>query len=146
MSEGNITAAEVSEWLKTNEKKAVWLAQTLRVTPATVSRWLNEKNPITGSDESILKLLIRGEMPFEIANEKLLHGVLDFTTDQWRVICILSNRNSITPGLWIANQIRSYLAFNEEAKSVHAEIIRNRLQAMPPPEEQEDAKVADEPK
>ncbi|MES2923719.1 MAG: hypothetical protein V4819_19345 [Verrucomicrobiota bacterium] len=94
----------------------------------------------------LLDLYFFGTIPFEIANEKLLRGVLDFTSDQWRVICILANRNSITPGKWIANQIRSYLTFEGEAKAVQADITRERLQSLPPPEEQGGSMVADEPK
>lgn len=117
MSDDKITKEEVIEWLEANEKKAVWLAQTMRVTPATVSRWLNGKNPISGSDEAVLKLLIRGEIPFAIVHEKLLHGVLDFTEDQWKVITILAIRASTTPGGWIADKIRWINAGDPEARA-----------------------------
>jgi transcriptional regulator with XRE-family HTH domain len=146
MLQEKITPEEIAEWLKLNKKRPAWLAQTMKVTPATVSRWLNNKNPIAGSDEKLLKLLIRDEMPFEIIGEKLLNSVLDFTEDQYRVICVLASRYGITPAQWIANQIRSYLAFNDEAKAETSKIVAERmarnasfLHALP------DSKVAEEP-
>ncbi len=145
MSEERITGSEVSEWLKSNDKKAAWLAETMRVTPATVSRWLNEKNPISGSDEAILKLLVRGEMPFDIVHEKTLHGVLDFTEDQWRVITILANRMSTTPGKWIADKIRWMLAGDATAREETAAIQAQRHeQTARFSVVEEDCKVADE--
>lgn len=85
-------------------------------------------------------------MPFDLIGTRHLHGILDFTTDQWRVIETMARRESTTPGKWIANKIRSYLAFNEQAKSVQSEIVRQRFQSLPPKEENWDSKVADEPK
>ena len=146
MLQEKITPEEIAEWLKSNQKRPAWLAQTMKVTPATVSRWLNNKNPIAGSDEKLLKLLIRDEMPFEITGEKLLNSVLDFTEDQYRVICILATRQSSSPAQWIANQIRSYFVWNDEAKAEMAKIVAERmarnasfLHALP------DSKVAEEP-
>lgn len=106
MSDDKITATEISAWLLSQGKKAAWLAKTLGVTPATVSRWLSGKVIPSGSDNSILRLLVRGEMPFEIVNEKQLHGVLDFTCDQWRVISVLAASEGKTPGKWIAERVR----------------------------------------
>jgi hypothetical protein len=94
----------------------------------------------------LLNLYFFEVMPFDIASEKLLNSVLDFTEDQYRVICILATRESSTPARWIANQIRSYLAFNDEAKEEMAKIVAERmarnasfLHALP------DSKVAEEP-
>lgn len=129
MSDDNITREEVSAWLEANEKKAVWLAQTMRVTPATVSRWLSGKNPISGSDAAVLKLLIRGEIPFDIVHEKLLHGVLDFTEDQWKVIAILAIRDGKSPSRWIADKIRWISAGDPEARAELARIETDKCSA-----------------
>ena len=121
MSDERITAEEVSQWLKSQKRKAVWLAEALQVTPATVSRWLNGKNPISGSDEALLKLLIRGEMPFDLISQPVLGSVLEFTPDQWRVIGILARKDGLSEGTWITNQIRSFLAFDPIARAVAAQ-------------------------
>ena len=128
-------------------RKGSEIASALKVTPSTVSRWISGKLVISPSDEMLLKLYFFGTIPFEITNEKLLNSVLDFTEDQYRVICILATRQSTSTGKWIADKIRSYLAFNEDAKTETSQIVAERmarnathLQILP------DAKVAEEPK
>lgn len=138
MSEAKITGAEISEWLRTQKQKAVWLAKTLGVTPATVSRWINGKVVPTGSDEAMLLLLIRGKMPFEIVHSRVLHGLLDFTEDQWRVITVIAGRQGITPGKWIADKVRWIMAGDDEcrrelkiAETERGEIPRFQLVDLP---------------
>lgn len=143
--EKKISREELSQWLLANQKKAVWLAQTLQVTPATVSRWINGKNPIAGSDEALLRLLIRGEMPFEIVSEKLVHSVMEFTPREWKVIVLIATKAGVTPGKWIAQQIRSYLAFTGEAREIDRHLNEQeadqtpRFRIEPPPEQGEDS-------
>jgi len=91
------------------------ISKAFDVHPSTVKRWI-EGGDIPSPMLKLLDLYFFGTIPFEIANEKTIHGVLDFTDDQWRVIEILARRESTTPGKWIANQIRSYLSYNEEAR------------------------------
>lgn len=122
------------------------IAGILGIPRNAISKIESGTRSLASAEKALLDLYFFGTIPFEIVNEKLLEGVLDFTTDQWRVICILANRNSLLPGQWIADKIRSYLAFNEQAKSVQAEIVRERFQSMPPKEENWDSIVADEPK
>lgn len=134
-----------SELLKAaeNHGEISKIARDLEINPSTVSRWAAGKE-IPGPMMKLLDLYFFGVIPFEIANEKTVHGVLDFTTDQWRVIEILARRASTTPGKWIAAQIRSYLTFNDEAKAETAKIHAERkaanaanLEALP------DLKVAE---
>lgn len=75
------------------------------------------RRELSPSEAALLNLYFFERMPFEIVGEKLLNSVLDFTEDQWRVICILAKRQGITPGQWIAAQIRAYLAMDDEAKA-----------------------------
>ena len=108
-------------------RKGSEIASALKVTPSTVSRWISGKLAISPSDEMMLRLYFFGTIPFEITNEKLLNRVLDFTEDQYRVICILASRRGTTPAKWIADQIRSYLAFNDEAKAETSKIVAARM-------------------
>lgn len=121
------------------------IAKALGISPSTVTRWI-PNGIIPPPMLKLLNLYFFEVMPFDIAGEKLLNSVLDFTEDQYRVICILATRRSATPAKWIADQIRSFLAFDEEAKAETAKIVAARmagnasfLHALP------DSKVAEEP-
>lgn len=120
------------------------IARDLDIRPSTVSRWISG-NEIPSPMLKLLDLYFFGTIPFEIANEKAIHGCLDFTTDQWRVIEILARRESTSAGKWIASQIRAYLAYNDQAKAEMARIVSERkesntshLEALP------DLKVAED--
>ena len=126
MCDDKITADEISQWLKTEGKKAAWLAKTLGVTPATVSRWLNKHVVPSGSDAALLRLLIRGDMPFDMINSKILYGVLDFSEDQWRVINTIASRQGLTAAKWIAEKIRWLLAGDNDARKIEADIVAKR--------------------
>lgn len=126
MPDDKITATELSTWLLSQEKKAAWLAKTIGVTPATVSRWLSGKVIPSGSDESLLRLLVRGEMPFDMISSQVLRGVMDFTEDQWRVIATIAGRHGMTPGKWIAEKVRWILAGDEEARGLLQEFAAGR--------------------
>lgn len=119
------------------------IAKSFDVHPSTVKRWL-EGGDIPSPMLKLLDLYFFGTIPFEIAHEKSLHGVLDFTPDQWRVIEILARRESTTSGKWISNKIRAYLAFDEAAKAESVRISagsKNTLHSLPEPLQ----KVAEEP-
>ena len=137
----NLKLVRGSRGLKQEEVAAV-----LGLEKHNISKIESGKRLLSSPEKALLDLYFFGTIPFEIINEKLLEGVLDFTEDQWRVICILANRQSVSPGKWIANQIRSYLAYNEEAKGLQFQFAKSRLAALPAPstEEQIFGKVAEE--
>lgn len=139
MTSENITPEFLQNWLTENGKKASWLATTLHITPGSVSRWLTGKHPIANSDQALLKLLIWGEMPFEIVGEKLLTRVLEFTEDQWKVISILAKRQGTTPRAWIAEKLQTILAYDAKAQAVAADLSRKKQ--FPPLEAHPEAKI-----
>lgn len=119
----------------TNHGEISKIARDLEINPSTVSRWASG-NDIPSPMLKLLDLYFFGTIPFEISHERPSHGTMDFTEDQWRVIEILSRRESTTPGKWIANKIRAYLAYNEEAKLAQEAITKQRkgyLQSLPDP-------------
>lgn len=120
------------------------VAGILGIPRNAISKIESGTRALAPSEKALLDLYFFGTIPFEIINEKLLEGVLDFTEDQWRVICILAKRVSLTPGKWIANQIRSYLAYDEEAKGLQFDFAKTRLEALPAPPAENLSKVAEE--
>ncbi|MCB1092285.1 MAG: helix-turn-helix domain-containing protein [Verrucomicrobiae bacterium] len=94
------------------------LAAVLGLPRNAISKIENGDRSLTTSEKALLDLYFFGTIPFEIANEKTLRGVLDFTPEQWRVIEILARRASMTPGKWIATQIRAYLAYDAAAREI----------------------------
>jgi hypothetical protein len=75
----------------------------------------------------LLDLYFFDVMPFDIVGEKLVESVLDFTEDQWKVICILAKRQGIPPAKWISNQIRTILASDDEARHERQLLERARV-------------------
>lgn len=92
------------------------IAKALSIAPSTVTRWV-AGNEIPPPMIKLLNLYFFDKMPFDITGESLLPSMLDFTEDQWKVICILAGRQGISPGKWIANQIRTILASDDEARA-----------------------------
>jgi transcriptional regulator with XRE-family HTH domain len=121
------------------------IATVLGLQKHNISKIETGTRALAPAEKALLDLYFFGKIPFDLVDEKVLDSVLDFSSDQWRVICILANRNSTTPGKWIANQIRSYLAWDPDAKAAHAEIIRERFQSIPV-EDNARSIVAEEPK
>ena len=109
----------IREALKTasqNRGEISRIAKALSISPSTVTRWI-AAGEIPPPMLKLLNLYLFDKMPFDIAGEKVLPSVLDFTEDQWKVICILAGRQGISPGKWIANQIRTILASDDEARA-----------------------------
>lgn len=100
------------------------VAEVLGLKGYHISKIEKGKRELSPAEASLLNLFFFDRMPFEIVSEKLLDSVLSFTEHQWRVICILAKRQGLSPGAWIAAQIRAYLAMDDEAK-----IERDRLEA-----------------
>jgi DNA-binding MarR family transcriptional regulator len=124
------------------ERKASQIATALKIAPSTVKRWI-DGGDIPAPMLTLLDLYFFGTIPFEIANQKALHGVLDFTTDQWRVIEVLSRREAKTPGQWIADKIRWMLAGDQEARN-ELEAIQSERRSSSAPTSPFLAKVAEE--
>jgi len=141
-----------SELLKASKNRGEFskIAKALGVSPSTVTRWIpSDDTPAPVIPPPMLKLLnlyFFEIMPFDIAREKLLGSVLDFTEDQYKVICVLATRQSSTPAKWISDKIRDYLVMNDAAKAETSKIVAERmarnathLQILP------DSRVAEEP-
>lgn len=94
------------------------IAGILGVPRNAISKIESGTRALASSEKALLDLYFFGKIPFEIVNEKLLSGVLSFSENQWRAICILANRDGTTPGKWIAREIRSYLTHNEQARQI----------------------------
>jgi DNA-binding MarR family transcriptional regulator len=121
------------------------LAKALGIAPSTVTRWI-AGGEIPPPMLKLLNLYFFDKMPFDITGESILNSMLDFTEDQWKVICVLAGRQGISPGTWIANQIRAYLAWDDEAKAERAKLEAARRASNAGLEHlQELQKVADDP-
>jgi DNA-binding MarR family transcriptional regulator len=122
-----MTEIDIRQQLQTagKERKGSKIAAALKIAPSTVKRWI-DGGDIPPPMLTLLDLYFFGTIPFEIANQKALHGVLDFTTDQWRVIEVLARREAKTPGKWIADQIRGFLSYDEDARIETDKIIAER--------------------
>jgi hypothetical protein len=97
------------------------IAKALSIAPSTVKRW-NDGGEIPPPMLKLLNLYFFDKMPFDITGENLLPSMFDFTEDQWKVICVLAGRLGITPGVWISNQIRTYLAGDDKAMTLRKEL------------------------
>jgi DNA-binding MarR family transcriptional regulator len=117
MDTPEITPETLTKWLEENDKNAKWLADQLKVSAASVSRWLNGKQTIGNTDQALLRLLLWNQMPFAIVGITPLKNHLEFTPDQWRVIGILARREGITEAKWIGNRIRDYLTWDTAARA-----------------------------
>lgn len=96
------------------------------------------RRALSSAEKSLLDLYFFGKIPFEIVSEQLLGSVLEFTPRQWDVIRILANKSgNRSPGQWIAEKIRDYLAFSEEGKKTsiqensqeHLQIVSRDIEA-----------------
>ena len=102
--------SEVEAWLVEKRETMTWLAATLGVSKSTPSRW-SKGDPIPEPSQHLLKLLIRGEMPFSFS---VRPNMMRFTPQEWRAIEILRIREGFeTSHDWIAAKIRAYLAMSK---------------------------------
>jgi transcriptional regulator with XRE-family HTH domain len=97
------------------------IAELLGITQTAVSKIEKDQRTLSDSEKALLDLYFFGKMPFEIVNQPQLKSVLEFTPLQWRVITIIATKRGMTPSAWIADRIRDYLAFNEEARKISEE-------------------------
>jgi transcriptional regulator with XRE-family HTH domain len=105
-----ISPEEIKAWLSRQGHTATWLAGEIGVDKATVSRWLSGRQPVPGPESRLLRLLIRGELPFEIAALRS-DGVLLFSAGEWRRIEALRARENFPSAeAWVVAKIRAYLA------------------------------------
>jgi len=106
----SISPEEIKIWLSRQGRTATWLAGEMGVDKATVSRWLGGRRPVPGPESRLLRLLIRGELPFEIAALRP-DGVLLFNSSEWRLIEALRAREGFPSAeAWVVAKIRAYLA------------------------------------
>jgi hypothetical protein len=112
-----VTAQNLRELRTQRGLKQEEIAAVLGLQKHNISKLETGTRALSAAEKALLDLYFFGIIPFEIVNEKILHGVLDFTENQWRAICIMATRNSTTPAKWIAKEIRSYLNYNEEGRS-----------------------------
>lgn len=122
-----VTAKNLKELRKERGLKQEAIADVLGLEKHHISKIETGNRALSSAEASLLNLYFFDVMPFAIVGEKLVNSVLDFTEDQYRVICILASRRGVTPAVWIADQIRSYLAFNEEAKAETSKIVAERM-------------------
>lgn len=119
------TAENLRELRESRNLSQDQIASVLGLKGYHISNIEKKKRDLSRSEAALLNLYFFERMPFEIVGEKLLHSVLEFTEDQWKVICILAGRQGLTPGTWIANQIRAYLSMDDESRQ-----IRENLEAQ----------------
>jgi transcriptional regulator with XRE-family HTH domain len=104
-----------------NGKNQSDIAELLGITQTAVSKIEKNQRTLSDTEKSLLDLYFFGKMPFEITNHSLVKGILEFTPLQWRVICIIATKRGMKPAAWIADRIRDYLAFNQEAREIAEE-------------------------
>jgi transcriptional regulator with XRE-family HTH domain len=102
-------------------KNQTEIADLLGIPINAVSKIESGKRGLSDTEKSLLDLYFFGKMPFEITNHSLVKGILEFTPLQWRVICIIATKRGMKPAAWIADRIRDYLAFNQEAREIAEE-------------------------
>lgn len=110
MEDNKITPQELTEWLSRHGHTATWLARELGVAKATVSRWLNGHQAIPGPETALIRLLIRGELPFDVRVVQP-DGALPFTREEWQRLEEMRFREGFsTAEEWVVAKVRAYLA------------------------------------
>ncbi len=141
-----ITAENLREIRTARGLKQEEVAAILGLEKHNISKIERGKRTLSAPETALLNLYFFEKMPFDIVGEKILETVLDFTEDQWKVICILAKRQGIRPGVWISNQIRSYLAMDDEARAERLRLESERRASLPKTSHlQELPRVAEEP-
>lgn len=87
-----------------------------------VSKIESGKRAISPAEMKILRLYFFAEIPFDVIHQQNnLSSVLEFRTEEWRIIEILALRDGITPAKWIKAQILAYLDHNPRAQEARRE-------------------------
>lgn len=120
------------------------IAEMLGIPINAVSKIEGGKRGLSEAEKALLDLYFFGKMPFEIVNQAQLKSVLEFTPLQWRVITIIATKRGMKPAAWIADRIRDYLAFNEEARDIAKEHGETADLGTPPAHLQPLDKVAED--
>jgi transcriptional regulator with XRE-family HTH domain len=122
MNEFNeVTSENLARLRGSRDMNQTQIAKILGIKQNAVSNIEKGIRALSDSEKALLDLYFFGKMPFAIVNQPLLKSVLEFTPLQWRVITIIATKRGMKPGAWIADRIRDYLAFNEEAREISAE-------------------------
>jgi transcriptional regulator with XRE-family HTH domain len=116
-----VSAENLRQIRAKNGKNQAEIAELLGIPINAVSKIESGKRGLSDTEKSLLDLYFFGKMPFEITDHSLVRGILEFTPLQWRVICIIATKRGMKPAAWIADRIRDYLAFNQEAREIAEE-------------------------
>lgn len=75
---------------------------------------------LSDSEKHLLDWYFFGKLPPRLSNPLDLKGCLEFTDGEWNLVTRMALRDGLTPGKFIADKIRTYLAYNrpEEANPV----------------------------
>lgn len=119
------------------------IAEILGLAGYHISNIEKGRRALSSAEKALLDLYFFGKIPFEIVSEKMLSCVLEFSPRQWDVIRVLANKaGKISPAEWIAQRIRDYLCFNEQAREQERLLSEAKTSRFP---EMESSMLNEEP-
>lgn len=107
-----MTAEELKDCVKNHPKNQSQIASDLGISTSGFSKWIKGTRKIDDRDTKLLRLYFYGEIPFEdIRPPQDLSSILKFSEQEWGIIKILALRVGMDAPQWIAEQVRTIIAF-----------------------------------
>lgn len=109
----DITPQELKAWRKAERLTQPELGEMIGIDKYAITTIENSRRKISEPEQRLLKLLIRGEAPFE-TNKAPWDPSIEFSESEWSMmhrIAIREGYHSARP--WIVAKIRGYIAMTE---------------------------------
>jgi transcriptional regulator with XRE-family HTH domain len=116
----DLTPADLRKWRKEEGLTQEALGSMLGWDKIVVTNIETRRRAISPAEQRLLKLLIKGEMPFPNRRQPWSPQI-DFTEAEWALMTQIAHRegyHSARP--WIVGKIRNYLAMCEPTQHQHA--------------------------
>lgn len=109
----DITPSELREWRKKEGLTQTELGAMIGLDKYAITTIETDRRYISAPEQRLLKLLIRGELPFS-DRTRPWDPQVDFTETEWSMMTRIAHREGFhSPRPWIISKIRGYLSMVE---------------------------------
>lgn len=118
----DLTGSDLREWRRAEGLTQAELGAMIGLDKYAITTMETGRRNISPAEQRLLRLLIRGEMPFSSSSRSGYAPQIDFTEAEWAIMTRIAHREGYhSPRPWIVAKIRAYLAMCEPEQKNRAE-------------------------